>query len=190
MDILAHALWTNLAARGLNRRLPKEKQMRPWIAAVWGDIPDFLAFTPVFLWLGYQFAFGDMKVSDFPASRHPTPEMFGSQEIFAFTQNLYSFSHSAVVFAIVLGLALFLRKIWKFDGRIPWEMGGWLLHILIDVPTHSYKFFPTPVFWPISSWRFDGISWGIPWFMALNYGALVVLYVYSYRERLFRRTAP
>ncbi|MBI2662668.1 hypothetical protein HYX11_04380 [Candidatus Woesearchaeota archaeon] len=29
-------------------------------------------------------------------------------------------------------------------GRFVGEMLAWLGHIIIDIPTHSYKFYPTP----------------------------------------------
>ena len=47
-------------------------------------------------------------------------------------------------------------------------MLGWLLHILIDVPTHSKAYYATKIFWPLSDWGFDGIPWWNRWFWALN----------------------
>ncbi len=61
--------------------------------------------------------------------------------------------------------------------RFPYELLGWLLHILIDIPTHSYSFYPTPFLWPISQYKFDGISWGTPWFMIVNYSSLAISYL-------------
>ncbi|OGO06343.1 MAG: hypothetical protein A2Y73_03930 [Chloroflexi bacterium RBG_13_56_8] len=37
--------------------------------------------------------------------------------------------------------------------------GAWLLHILLDIPTHSRRRMATPIFWPLSRWAFDGLSW-------------------------------
>jgi hypothetical protein len=33
---------------------------------------------------------------------------------------------------------------------IVFEMRGWLLHILIDIPTHSFRYYETRFPWPIS----------------------------------------
>jgi len=41
----------------------------------------------------------------------------------------------------------------------------------------SYKFYPTPFLWPISGWKFDGLSWADPWFMLFNYAAIIIVYV-------------
>jgi hypothetical protein len=61
-----------------------------------------------------------------------------------------------------------------------WAMLGWLVHILIDIPTHSYQFYPTPFLWPLSSWKFNGISWGQKWFMIANYSTIVIAYAALY----------
>lgn len=59
----------------------------------------------------------------------------------------------------------------------PWLMGGWVLHIIIDIPTHTKAFFATPFLWPLSNFKIDGISWGTLWFMLINYSALVLVYL-------------
>jgi len=74
----------------------------------------------------------------------------------------------------VAGLIVF------FVRRVPWEVGGWLVHILIDIPSHSYKFYPTPFLWPFSEWKFDGWSWGAPIFMIINYSLIIGVYVLFY----------
>lgn len=53
-------------------------------------------------------------------------------------------------------------------------MLAWGVHILVDIPTHSYRFYPTPFLWPLSGWKFNGFSWGTPWFIVVNYGALLL----------------
>lgn len=36
---------------------------------------------------------------------------------------------------------------------------GWVLHILVDMPTHSRdRMAPRPL-WPLSGWALDGLSW-------------------------------
>lgn len=84
-------------------------------------------------------------------------------------------SHSLIIFGIVLGLIYVILK------RFPWEMMGWLLHVLIDIPTHSYAFYPTPFLWPLSDVKLGGLSWANPWFMAVNYAAIIIVYIILWR---------
>ena len=62
-------------------------------------------------------------------------------------------------------------------GGAYWEMTGWMLHSMIDIPTHTRRLYPTPFLWPLSDFTIDGISWGRPWFLALNYSALVIVFL-------------
>ena len=54
-------------------------------------------------------------------------------------------------------------------------LGCWLsdlgrrLHIVIDVPTYSANYFPSPVLDPISCAAFGGVERNRPSFMVLNY---------------------
>ncbi len=59
-----------------------------------------------------------------------------------------------------------------FARRIVFELLGWLLHILIDIPTHSFSYYATRLLWPVSDYRIDGIALWTPWFWAATYGAL------------------
>ena len=96
--------------------------------------------------------------------------------------DLYQFSHSLVIFVAVFGI------VWLIRHEPSWVMLGWPLHILIDIPTHTTRFFATPFLWPISSYQFDGISWGQRWFLILNYSALASAYLYLLIRRLRQRT--
>lgn len=60
---------------------------------------------------------------------------------------------------------------------------GWWSHIVIDVFTHSADFYPSPVFYPLTYWGFDGLAWNTPWFMVVNYLALAALAVVAWRRR-------
>jgi hypothetical protein len=90
---------------------------------------------------------------------------------------LYHYSHSLVVFAAVFAL------VWLVCRRPVLAMLGWPLHILIDIPTHTAQFFPTPFLWPISSFQASGISWANRWFMLCNYTALAAVYFLLWRSR-------
>ena len=56
------------------------------------------------------------------------------------------------------------------------EMLGWLLHILIDIPTRSLSYYATRFLWPVSDFRIDGIAWWTRWFWIATYVALAVVY--------------
>jgi hypothetical protein len=81
----------------------------------------------------------------------------------------YDLSHSLVV-AGAVWLVLWFTARW-----IAVPFSAWLIHILLDIPTHTRAYFPTPFLWPFSDYTFDGFSWGQGWFMLLNYSCLLVL---------------
>lgn len=162
MDIFAHGLWTGAAARYANHKKTTERRLNPWLAAFWGVAPDLFAFTiPV--------------IGIFASLVQSGP--YDNQPLFELSQRLYNVSHSAVMFAAAFAL------VWLFKKRPQWEMLGWLLHILIDMPTHDAQFFPTPVFWPLFDWKFlNGFSWGVWWFMIANYTSLGAVYFWLWRK--------
>ncbi|HCX27792.1 MAG TPA: hypothetical protein DHI91_01485 [Candidatus Portnoybacteria bacterium] len=172
MDILAHGLWAGAAGRTVN--LKKKNPLKIWRMVFWGVLPDFFSFTPVFVWLFGSLLFGGKGLADFPRPDETEPMAPDTLPIFQLTNMLYNISHSLAIFLAVAGLIVF------FVRRVPWEVGGWLVHILIDIPSHSYKFYPTPFLWPFSEWKFDGWSWGAPIFMIINYSLIIGVYVLFY----------
>ena len=153
MDIFSHGLWAGIGAEIIKRKKKKPLSIR--LAMFWGVFPDLFAFTIPFLLLFWSGTFG-YKISP---------------QVWEISHPLYNISHSLVTFAVVMA-ALYLAT-----RRIHLEMFGWLLHILMDIPTHSYRFFPTPFLWPISGFKFNGFSWGHPWFIALDYLLLAVVFL-------------
>ncbi len=163
MDVLSHALWTNLAFA----EAPIPVRVTAIALSV---LPDLIPFTP-------------MAVKNFVARRrdsakrnHPRPrpeEMRFSQ----WAYRAYDVTHSLIVFSLMFG------GVWFWMQSVPWAMLGWLGHILVDIPTHTRAFFGTPILWPISNYKFDGISWGERWFMRLNYGGIIVMYAYYISTR-------
>ena len=55
-----------------------------------------------------------------------------------------------------IALALRLRS-----GRWPRWCLAWIVHILIDIPTHSRKHWAPQFLWPFSACTVDGVSWPI-----------------------------
>ena len=170
MDIFSHGLWAAAAAQGIN--LKAKKRLSVGKFAAWGVFPDLFAFTV---------AFGAMVFTGMRFDPHDAEPYGGNGHIvYQLTHTLYNMSHSMIVFAAVFGLA------WLLFRRPLWEMGGWLLHIVMDVPTHSYAFFPTPILWPASGWKFNGISWSQSWFIVADFSALAVTYLiiwYAYQQK-------
>jgi hypothetical protein len=173
MDIFSHGLWalaaSKVAERHTGRRLP------PWRTLFWGMFPDLFAFGVPFLWLIWAVFTGGMTLDNVrPQNGHFNPSLRQSA-VMSLAPQLYNWSHSLFVIVTV-----FLIVWWWRSGRrglrrdrFPLVMLGWPLHVLMDVPTHSLEFYPTPLFWPFSDWKFDGIVWGQTWFMLLNYGLLL-----------------
>jgi hypothetical protein len=127
-----------------------------WLAGFIGMVPDLLAFGPVFIMNIFTGHRGVPSLSSIPS----------------YVYAMYNITHSLVTFTILALILWFAARKWF------WLLGGWLLHIIIDVPTHTNAFFPTPFLWPISTLKFSGISWGTPWFMLANYSSLFVLYAW------------
>ena len=85
---------------------------------------------------------------------------------------LYGISHSLILAALVI-LAIFLIR-----KKVPIYIYAWPIAILMDIPTHSREFLPTPFLWPLSDWQFPGISWGNGWFMLVNYILIIAAFIY------------
>lgn len=158
MDILSHALWTNL----MFAEAPIPVRITAIALSV---LPDAIPFTPT-------------TVRHFLNRRQPPSKPAGAGEppvelhFDRWSHRSYDVTHSLPIWLAVFGLWYYLA------GAVPWAMIGWLVHILVDIPTHTRSFFGTPFLWPFSAYKFDGISWGERWFMRLNYGSLVVMYLY------------
>lgn len=177
MDTLSHGLWSSLAAKATNRKF--DTKINYWAAFGWGAFPDLFAFTVPFVYLTWNSIFGGFDFSDFKnynlADLEPLPPSSPLRNGFwlmDLAASLYNYSHSLIMFLAVIVI------IYLFSKKIPLAMIGWPLHILMDVPTHTYRFFPTPVLWPISDIKFNGIAWGTPWFLVLNYSCLLLTFLY------------
>lgn len=183
MDSLSHGLWAAVAAKTANKILKRrghETHVNPWWAGFWGAFPDVFAFAPLFFWVFARILTGAFNVNDFVSGTSGNNEMFPVSQL---TGTLYNFSHSGIVFAAVFVLAwLIFRRPAPSSSlklrRVPWAMGGWLLHVLMDIPTHPASFYPTPFLWPLSSIRLGGISWATPWFLIIDYAVLIAAFFF------------
>jgi hypothetical protein len=165
MDIFAHTLWTAASARGANASILKKNRISVAWSAFWGVFPDLFAFGLPFLFLIVGFIRGTYSFASLSQDHHIVPQ-------FAMAHTLYQYSHSLVIWAVVFAL------VWAYCKRPRYELLGWLLHILIDIPSHSATFYPTPFLFPLSDYKFlDGISWANPTYMLINYSLLLVVFL-------------
>ncbi len=182
MDIFAHALWAGAGAQKLNESLEKRGKTKVSIlwSAFWGIFPDLFAFSIPSVLTLYALLVG---TTTFQKLSERGPHLQPDNQAFDLAHNLYQYSHSLIIFFVVFGVVWFIFK------RPRLEMLGWLLHILIDIPSHSINFFPTPFLFPLSNYRFPyGIAWSNQIFMIVNYSLLLLVFLYfSFRKKKFRK---
>ncbi len=183
MDIISHGFWAGMAYKaGYRNNSPQnQKKTNFFLFIFWSIFPDVISFGLLFLWFailvigsGFNFSVLSNYTRSMDATEPPAPFM----PIFQLTSTIYNASHSAIVFLMVFFLFFFFLK------TPSWTLLGWLLHILIDIPTHSYQFYPTPFLWPVSGFKVHGFSWGTPWFLILNYSAIILVYFLFWRRKL------
>ena len=172
MDIFAHTLWASAGAEGANavaQKKNKKFHINVGWTAFFGVFPDLFAFSIPFALRFYNILISGNSISSF-FSRPPVAEE-GLQNGFSLAHNLYQYSHSLMIWAVVFLI------VWAFYKRPRYELLGWALHILIDIPTHVLAFFPTPFLFPISDYKFSyGIQWSNWWFMVINYSLLLLIW--------------
>lgn len=129
MNIVAHGLWG--VALTPKKHFHQIKWSMFW--SVFPDLPFLAVFIPYVLWKGL---YSPSDWADLPRT----------------IVHIYSASHSLVIWTVVAAAA-FMSKKWR------WPMIFWLLHILADIPGHTY--FQTPFLFPVSEFKLSGIfSWG------------------------------
>ncbi|MFC1690671.1 hypothetical protein ACFL0W_00695 [Nanoarchaeota archaeon] len=157
MDYFSHGFWAYIIFH----------RIKKWYYAVlFGLLPDTLSWG---IYLVYS------MITGFSVFRQPGPPRIDLIPDWVFM--LYGISHSLIVFGIVI---LF---VYLFLKRIPVYMYAWPIAVLMDIPTHSREFLPTPFLWPISDWKFPGFSWGVSWFMILNYSFILFFLIYIFVTR-------
>jgi hypothetical protein len=162
MDVLAHGLWTNI----MYKVIPKTRNDRKttYWGIAFGVLPDLASFTPVFIFAFYEAIFkGRQLFAGPPTNDNP---------MFQYAVESYNFTHSFVIWLAVTVL------VWLIVRKFPWILLGWVLHIVIDIFSHTEAFFATPFLFPISGFKISAVSWAHPIFMTINYGLLIILYVF------------
>ena len=153
MDTLSHALW--------GKGLFGYKSYRRY-AILFGAIPDLLSFGLYFLFnliINFNnFEFGKPEIGTIPN----------------WVFDLYNFSHSILTALLFILIMYFINKDFCFP------MLAWPFHIILDFFTHGIEYFPTPILWPISDYKFDGIPWSNPWIWYSNIVCIIFLFLYRY----------
>ena len=161
MDFISHGLWGGIAFGRKNRR------SFLW-AFSFGIMPDVLSFG-VFSFMRI------LGLASGPDWSKGVPDM---SEIPKYVQDIYNITHSFFIFALVFVVFFLITK------KIFWPMFAWLLHILVDIPTHSTRFFPTPFLWPFFNYKFNGVAWSHPYIFIPNVALLMILYfIFLYPRR-------
>jgi hypothetical protein len=193
MDTLSHGLWATAVAKGVNLKFPKKIKLG-WMA-LWGISPDVFSFTPVIIWMLWQIFYKGVDFSDIPRPETMPPEVRDAFFVFRLSETLYHISHSFVIFLVLFFLA-WIFCWYKFKNKQKseittlkhanhqisrctpyWEMTGWFIHIVMDIPTHSKTLYPTLFLWPLSDCFFDGDSWGNMPFIITNYTSLLIVFI-------------
>ena len=155
MDILSHGLWGSAV-------VGRKGKKSFWLAFFFGVAPDLFSFGifTASVWLGFESG---------PEWQHGPPD---PSQIPSYVYSLYNVTHSLFVFLLIFGIVFAFRK------KPMWEMSAWGFHVLLDIFTHSERFFPTPFLWPISDFHVNGQSWGTWWIFLPNVALLALVYAY------------
>ena len=154
MDTLSHALW--------GKGLFGYRKYR-WYSFLFGALPDLFSFGIYFI---HSIFFSSSPLMGRP-ERSEIPE---------WVYSLYDISHSLVIASIFIFIA------YKINKEFAFPMLAWPAHIILDFFTHSIEFFPTPILWPISDFKFDGIPWSNPIIFFTNVLLIFLLFIYRRKK--------
>jgi len=147
MDVVSHALWGRLLTRN---------RIHPWIAMAMAILPDLVAFIPQTNW-----NFSKGKWREDVDDESVTSDMPVAWEIYQWSHSLF------IVVVLFFSAYVFLRykKQHPNPAQLSWMFVlPWFFHILLDIPGHTIRFFPTPFLHPFSDLMVDGVRWSTWWF--------------------------
>lgn len=164
MDTLSHALW----GYGLFGHTRQGRKRFAKTALFFGAMPDLISFG---VFLVMRIVQGRWQMGPPPLETIPDWLYFN-----------YSLGHSFVVSFTVIGIAaLSLRK--TQHRFLPFAMLAWPFHIVLDFPFHSFEYFPTPILWPFSDYKIDGIPWSHWYIWWPNVALLALLLIYRAKQK-------
>jgi len=88
----------------------------------------------------------------------------------------YSIGHSFIICLPIIYV------VYRFNRAFATAMLAWPFHIILDFPFHSKAFFATPIFWPLSDYKMDGVPWTHWYIWYPNILLLSMLLIYRYRK--------
>ena len=167
MDTLSHAGW-GFAALHARRSLA-------WWGALAGAMPDLLFFIPSrvegLIEKGWTGLTAGSEPGVWRAEGPPLPP-----ELVEAYYRYYVKTHSLLLLAVAVVLLLLTGK-----RKWAWLAVPYGLHIVMDIPTHER--YQTQPFWPLSSWSFEGLTWGDPRIFWPNVILLAIALVFAARRR-------
>jgi hypothetical protein len=165
VDIFAHGLWVGVGIAASSRHKPISTKTSVTTLAL-AVLPDLAHGLPLVIWG----LFGDGSAAKLWAYALALPgkEPAMPPIVTLIAHHLHCTFHSAIVASIITVI------LWAVINQFWLPLLGWWSHIAIDVFTHSAEFYAAPVFYPITELSFDGIAWNTPWFIVVNYSALIL----------------
>lgn len=154
MDTFSHALW-GYGLFGYKRYA--------LLAIFFGAMPDLISFGAL---MAMNLIDGTMQFGK-PALASLPPWLYSN----------YAIGHSFLISLPIIGLVALWQK------GIAFAMLAWPFHIVLDFPFHTKAYFATPIFWPLSDFRMDGISWTHWYIWWPNVAGIVILLFYRYRQK-------
>lgn len=153
MDIFSHGLWGGIVFG--------RKSRRDFILAF------FISLLPDIISFGFNFL---LILTGLSPRLNWSGDPLPLSTIPSYVFFLYYITHSFLIFLLVFFI------VWAIRKKIYWPLGAWGLHILIDIPSHSFNFFPTPFLWPLSDFKINGIDWFNPIVFFPNLILLILFY--------------
>jgi hypothetical protein len=134
MDTPSHGLWSFV----LWHSLPF-----PFLAVLFGMIPDLLSFGPASV---YNITHGKVMQAKVRDETHPA-------WLKKYTNALFPVTHSLVV-ASTVSVSVF--AIWGNQ----WWILAWPVHIIVDIFSHPREK-ATPFLWPLFGYKVHGLNWSM-----------------------------
>ncbi|MBT5782016.1 MAG: hypothetical protein HOI03_02495 [Candidatus Marinimicrobia bacterium] len=155
MDTFSHALWGKglFGYRGYSKT-----------AIFFGAMPDLSSFGLLFF----------VNLFNQNGQRFGPPKLETIPSWLFFN---YDLTHSFISAFICISI------VYYFNKSIAFAMLAWPFHILLDFPFHSKAYFPTKLFFPLSTFSFDGIPWSNPEVWFPNIAGIIILFIYRIKNR-------
>jgi hypothetical protein len=165
MDIITHVLWGLIVFHKLDNY---------WIVVIMSIFPDVVSFAFPYIQVLYSKKvrknfFSGLKKLWMKKGDMTADEMFGGMP--KIVRQIYNITHSMPLIG-----SIFLI-VYLISPQSSYYVLPWLLHVIIDIPSHSKDNFSTQFLYPFSKFSIDGFPSTRPLFQIINYG-LIVLFGY------------